>query len=132
MKWAVLIVRTLLGLVFLVFGLNYFLKFLDMPQPELSEPAQGFAVALGSTGYMTVIKVLEVTGGLLLVSGRFVPLGITLLTPVIVNILLFEIFLAHQPGFGVALSLMAVFLIAGYWKHFRPVFAPNAEIGCGC
>ncbi|MBO0699543.1 MAG: hypothetical protein J2P46_14200 [Zavarzinella sp.] len=130
MKWAVLIVRTLLGLVFLVFGLAYFL--VEMPKPELSELAAGYVGALGSTGYMTVIKVLEITGGLLLVSGRFVPLGITLLTPVIVNILLFEIFLAHQPGFGVAMSLMAVFLIAGYWKNFRPVFAPNAEIGCGC
>jgi uncharacterized membrane protein YphA (DoxX/SURF4 family) len=132
MKWAVLIIRTLVGLVFLVFGLNFFLKFLDMPQPQLSELAAGYVGALGSTGYMTVIKVLEVTGGLLLVSGRFVPLGITLLTPIIVNILLFEIFLARQPGLGVALTFMAVFLIAGYWKHFRPVFVSNAGIGCGC
>ena len=85
------------------------------------QPAAGYIGALASTGYLTVIKVLEVTGGLLLVSGRFVPLGITILTPVIVNILLFEVFLAHQPGFGVAMTVMALFLIAGYRRHFRPV-----------
>jgi putative oxidoreductase len=132
MKWAVVIARTLLGLVFLVFGLDYFLHFMNPVTPELPDPAMQFVGALAPSGYFKVIKVLEVVGGLLLVTGLFVPLGITILTPIIVNIVLFEVFLAEKPGMGVALLALAAFLIVGYWNHFKSVFAPRAAIGCGC
>lgn len=88
MKYAVPIARVLLGAVFLVFGLNHFLKFIPMDQqPVQPTPAEQFGGALASSGYLNVVKVLEVTGGLLLVTGLFPRLGIIILTPIIVNIL---------------------------------------------
>ena len=129
MRWAVPIVRTLLGLVFFVFGLDYFLKFMPTPEPP-SGPPGDYVGALAGSGYLTAIKVLEVTGGAILLSGKFAPLGITMLTPIIVNILLFEVCLAHQPGIGVALTAMAGFLIAGYRGHFKSVFAMDAKVSC--
>lgn len=111
--------RILLGLVFFVFGLNGFLQFI--PQPPLPEPAGAFMGALAATGYMfPLIKGTEIVAGLLLLSGRFVPLALVLLAPVIVNIVLFHVVLA--PGS----MIMVVLLVAleGYlaWAY-RDAFA---------
>ena len=76
----------LVGLPFFVFGLDFFLHFLTMPTPEFPEAAKGYIGAIGSTGYMKVVKVLELVGGALILSGRLVPLGLVLVTPVAVNI----------------------------------------------
>jgi putative oxidoreductase len=129
MKWAVHIVRTLLGAAFLVFGVNYFLNFLEVSPPP-SGPASDFLGVLIPSGYLTVVKVLEAAGGLLLITGRWAPLGITLVTPVAVNILLYEVLLLGQPGIGVALVAMCAFLVIGYWKYFRSVFASTECAGC--
>jgi putative oxidoreductase len=129
MKWAVLIVRTLLGAAFLVYGVNYFLNFLEVPPPP-SGPASDFLGVLIPSGYLTVVKVLEAAGGLLLITGRWAPVGITLVTPVAVNIMLYEVLLLGQPGIGVALVAMCAFLVVGYWKHFRGVFASTECGGC--
>jgi uncharacterized membrane protein YphA (DoxX/SURF4 family) len=93
MFWAVAMARVVLALPFLVFGLNHFLHFMAMPSPSLPNPASQFVGAIDSTGYLDVIKVLEIVGGALVLSGRLVPLGLTILTPIVVNILFFEIFL---------------------------------------
>jgi len=129
MKWAVLIVRSLLGAAFLVFGLNYFLNFLELPPPP-SGPASDFLGVLIASGYLTLVKVLEAAGGLLLITGRWAPLGITLVTPVAVNILLYEVLVLGQPGIGVALVAMCAFLVVGYWKYFRSVFASTECRDC--
>src|SRR5262249_42975537 len=78
---------------------------------------------------LDVVKVLEVVGGALVLSGRMTPLGLVLLTPVAVNILLFELLLAKQPGPGVVFVAVCVFLIWAYRSHFAPVFTTNARIG---
>src|ERR1700676_1460955 len=101
MKYAVIAVRSLLGLAFLVFGLEFFLHFLNMSMPELTPAAKSFMDATYPTGYLKVVKVVEVTGGFLLLTGLFVPLGLVLLTPVIVNINLYDFLLMKQPGLGV-------------------------------
>ena len=93
MKIVTIIVRVLLGLIFVVFGLNGFLHFIPMPPPDDSV-AQKFAGILTSSGYMSVVFVLQLVGGLLVLSGFFVPLGLTILAPIIVNILLFHLCLA--------------------------------------
>jgi putative oxidoreductase len=129
MKWAVVVARVLVGLPFLVFGLNHFLKFLEMPTPELPENATKFATVLMASGYMNVVKVLEVVGGVLLLSGRLVPLGLVLLTPVAMNIALFDILLVGKPGLGVVLTALCAFLIWAYRSHFAPLFDVNARIG---
>ena len=75
MKIATIIARVLLGLLFLVFGLNAFFHFMPMPPPPKNE-AGAFLGALFSSGYLYAIKCFEVGGGLLLVIGRKVPLGL--------------------------------------------------------
>ena len=130
MKWAVIVVRTLVGLPFFVLGLNHFLNLFPMPQPEtFPQAAKDWGKLMTESHYMSAVKVVEVVGGLLLLTGRVAPLGLTLLTPVIVNILLFEVFLIGTPGGGVVLLALAVFLIWAYRSYFAPLFTTNAKIG---
>jgi uncharacterized membrane protein YphA (DoxX/SURF4 family) len=124
MKYVIIIVRVLLGLVFVVFGSNAFLQFI--PMPPMQGQAGAFITALASSGYIYVIGALQVAGGLcLLLGARFVPLGLTLLGPVIVNIVLYHLFLdPSNLGMAVALSAMALFLLWIYRFKFPAIFQP--------
>ena len=126
MKIATIIARVLLGLMFVVFGLNIFLHFLPMPKPpETPTPADHFAMAMMQSGYMYVVGALQVIGGLLLLIGRFVPLGLVLLGPVIVNIVLFHIFLAPANfAPGLVASVLALFLVWRYRANFAGLVQP--------
>lgn len=124
MKYVIIIVRVLLGLMFAVFGSNAFLHFI--PMPPLEGNAAAFMGALVNSGYIYPIAVLQVLGGLLLlIGGRFVPLGLTLLGPVIVNIVLYHIFIEPQ-GLLMAgiISLFALFLLWVYRFKFPAIFQP--------
>src|SRR5262245_42170697 len=81
--------RLLLGLAFVVFGLNYFLEF--MPAHAPPEGAGAFLGALVAGKVLTVAKVIEIAAGLALLADRFVPLAATLLAPILVNIVLFHV-----------------------------------------
>jgi putative oxidoreductase len=129
MFWAVAMARVVLALPFLVFGLNHFLHFMPAPSQTLPEPATQFAGALAASGYLDFVKVLEVVGGALVLSGRLVPLGLTILTPIDANILLFEVFLVGSIGPGVPLTVLCVALIWAYRSHFAAVFALKPRIG---
>jgi uncharacterized membrane protein YphA (DoxX/SURF4 family) len=124
MKYAIVIARVLLGLVFAVFGSNAFLHFI--PMPPMQGPAGAFIGALVSSGLIYAIAALQVVGGLLLlIGGRFVPLGLTLLGPVIVNIVLYHIFL-DPSGLPMAcvISILALFLLWVYRHKFPAIFQP--------
>ena len=98
--------RILLGLTFFVMGLNGFLQFL--PQPPPPEKAMAFMGALAMTGYMfPLIMGVQVIGGALLLSNRFVPLALAILAPIVVNILLLHTFLAPA-GLPVALLVLGL------------------------
>jgi uncharacterized membrane protein YphA (DoxX/SURF4 family) len=123
MKIVVIIARVLLGLMFVVFGLNGFLQFMKMPPPE--GLAGDFIKAMFVSHYFYVVSALQVAGGLLLLVGRFVPLGLTLLGPVIVNILLFHIFL--QPTgllMAIVVSALALIVLWGYRASFAGLVKP--------
>ncbi len=124
MKYAIIIARILLGLVFVVFGSNAFLHFLPMPPPPQGD-AGAFISALMHTGYLYVVATLQILGGLCLLPGRFVPLGLTLLGPVIFNILCFHIFL-DPSGMPIAIviSILALFLLWAYRDKFPAIFNP--------
>ncbi len=119
MKIATIITRVLLGLVFVVFGSNIFLHFIPMP-PQEPSLATDFSKALMESHYMYAVGFCQVAGGLILLIGRYIPLGLTLLGPVIVNILCFHIFMNHQ-GWQVA-SVVAVLALFLLWRH-RASFA---------
>jgi putative oxidoreductase len=95
MKIATIIARSLLGVIFVVFGSNMFLHFIPMPPPP-EGPARDFMTALFVSHQLYVIGALQLAGGLLLLAGRWAPLGLTLLGPIIVNILAFHVFMS--PG----------------------------------
>src|SRR5205809_5309552 len=118
MKVATIIFRVLLGLMFVVFVLNIFLQFLPMP-PLPATLAGDFSKALMQSHYIYVVGLLQVIGGLLLLFGLYVPLGLTLLGPVIVNILLFHIFL-DRSGLPLAIivAVLALFLLWRYRTNF--------------
>jgi putative oxidoreductase len=123
MKYAIIIARVLLGLVFVVFGSNAFLHFI--PMPPMQDQAGAFIGALITSGYIYVIAILQVVGGLLLLIGRFIPLGLTLLGPVIVNIMLYHIFLDPSGlPMAIVISILALFLLWVYRYKFPAIFQP--------
>ncbi len=130
MKVAVKIAGVLLGLLFVVFGLNFFLKFIPMPPPPPADSHAGmFMGAIYGSGFLAFVKVLEILGGLLVALPRTRPLGLLILTPVIVNIVAFHVFIAKA---GVtdppvlAVTLLALFLLIA---HRRGVAALLADRG---
>jgi putative oxidoreductase len=123
MKILTLIARLLLGLVFVVLGLNGFLNFLSMgPMP--SGMAGQFIGALLLSHYFWVVAALQVAGGALLLANRFVPFGLVLLGPVIVNILLYHVFM-NLTGIGLAMVVTVLWLIVFYAhrQYFSGIFA---------
>jgi len=123
-KIATVIARVLLGLIFVVFGSNISLHFLPTPPPPAT-PAGDFSKALMQSHYIYVVGLLQVMGGLLLLTGRYIPLGLTLLGPVIVNILLFHIFL-DPSGLPMAILVgaLALFLRWRYKSNFGGLVKP--------
>lgn len=126
MRVLTLVARLLLGLMFLVFGLNGFLNFLDMgPMP--SGLAGQFIGALFVSHYYWVIAGLQVVAGVLLIAGLYVPLALVLLGPIIVNILLYHIFLLPA---GIVLALVATILwfivFYAYRQYFSGIFVQRA------
>lgn len=122
MRIAVIIVRTLLGLVFLIFGLNGFLHFIPNPPP--TPEAGAFFGALFSTGYMPkLIFGTQVIGGALLLLGVAVPFALVILAPVIVNIVAFHFYLSPHPSEIVIALVVAGFELFLAW-YYREAFAP--------
>jgi putative oxidoreductase len=112
MKIAALIARYLLGLIFLVFGLNGFFHFI--PQGPLpGGPAGQFIGALFVSHYLVVVFLLQIIPAILLLINRFVPLAVALLAPIIVNILLFHALMAPS-GLPLALVVIVLWLVVAY------------------
>jgi len=128
MKIMVLIARILLGLVFVVFGLNKIVPFMH---PAMPTGDAGALMGLMFThGWLTFYGVVETAGGLMLLFGRFVPLGLTLLAGVITNILLFGITLAPSASGlmpGLVVGVLELFLVYEYRASFAGIFAPKAQ-----
>jgi len=127
MRIVVIIARTLLGLVFLVFGLNGFLHFIQNPPPPPA--AKTFFEALFATGYMLkLIFGTQVIGGALLLLGVAVPFALVILAPVIVNILAFHVYLLPEPtamATALVVAALELFLAWYYRAAFAPLFNPT-------
>jgi putative oxidoreductase len=127
MKTASMIARYLMGLGFVIFGLNGFLHFL--PQPPLPPgPALDYFLNLSTTHYMVPVFALQLIGGILLLINRYVPLALTILAPILVNVIMFHSLM--QPG-GLPLALLFVifwFLVfASVRSAFTGLFQSQVE-----
>src|SRR5512137_2263190 len=123
MKIAALIARLLLGLAFLVFGLNGFLQFLPMPTTLPPGPTGQFLSALFAWHFVLVISAVQVVGGALLLVNRYVPLAMVLLGPVIVNIFFFHL-LMDRRGLPQAIVVVVLWgiLFLRHRQHFSGIF----------
>lgn len=102
----------LLGLVFIIFGLNFFLNFLPNPPMEEGSPPAMFIGAMYSTGFLGFVKILEILGGVLTAIPKMRRLGLLILGPIVVNILAFNIFVA--PGGWTQPPVLVVVIFAGF------------------
>jgi len=124
MKIAALIARLLLGLIFVVFGLNFFFQFLHMAQPPMTDKAQAFSGGLFGSGYFfQYMKVIEITSGFFLLINRFTALFVLVLLPISLNIFLFHAILAPAGvPVGSAVIILQVFLLFAYRKYYTSIF----------
>jgi putative oxidoreductase len=124
MKIAIIIVRILLGLIFVVFGLNIFLNFIPAPPPPPG-PAGDYFKVFSASGYMYVVGAVQLLSGLLLLIGRFVPLALTMLAAMIFNILVFHILMAPEGiAMGIVVAVLELFLVWSYRDRFAGILRP--------
>jgi uncharacterized membrane protein YphA (DoxX/SURF4 family) len=123
MKIAVIIVRVLMGLLFLFASITFFFNLI--PVPPMTGPIKTFNEGLAASVYFfPLLKVTELLCGLAFVSGRYVALACVVIAPVIVNILCVHLFLDRQ-GLPVAIPLFLgnIFLAYANWDKYRPLLA---------
>jgi putative oxidoreductase len=128
MKIAILISRVLLGMGFIIFGLNILHPFMPAPPPPAGSLTAQFVAVMVPSHWMLLVGFLQLLGGLLVISGRATPLGLVLLAPILVNILAFHILIQGGQGIapGLVFSLLEIFLIYVYRGYFRGIFTTNA------
>jgi putative oxidoreductase len=120
------VARVLLGLPFVVFGLNGFLQFL--PQPPVEGDAAAYLGGLAAAGYFfPLLKATEILAGLALLSGRFVPLALVVLAPVTLHIFAYHAFLAGGVAMPLGLVALGLYLAWAYRDSFRGVIDPKAQ-----
>ncbi|MDQ6904509.1 MAG: hypothetical protein M3139_16075 [Bacteroidota bacterium] len=123
MKTTVLISRLLLGFLYLVFGLDYFLHFIPY-QPLHTGKTGAFIAGLKGIGYFyPMIKVIQITGGLSLLVNRYAPFFAVVLFPISLNVLLFHTILVPSGWLmGVFLIVPNLLLGYGYRKYYNSMF----------
>jgi hypothetical protein len=118
MKFTSVIARFLLGLIFLVFGLNGFFHFLSLPAP--TGVAGQFMGALFVSHFLSVIFLIQLIGAVLLLSNRYVAFALALLAPIIANILLFHLLMAPD---GIPLATVVTVLWVLVFLNVRSAFS---------
>jgi len=124
MKILTIVVRILLGLMFVVFGSNFFLKFIPAPPPQ--GLAGDYFKVFAASGYMYVGGALQLLSGLLLLIGRFVPLALTILAAMIFNIWTFHILMNPEGLVPMAIIVLVLelFLVCSYRDRFAGILRP--------
>jgi uncharacterized membrane protein YphA (DoxX/SURF4 family) len=127
MKIAIVVVRSLMGALFIFGSITYLFNLIT--PPEQTGNMKIFSDGLQASGYLlNLIKVTELVCGIAFITGRFVPLALVVISPVIVNILFVHIFLSTA-GLPVAIFLVASnsFLAYAHRKSFTPLLKPKTD-----
>jgi len=113
--------RIILGLALIFFGANGFLQFVS--PPELSARGMEFFGAMFATGYLVpFMNIVFLVVALMLLTNKYVPLGLVLLAPITINVVLFHIFLDPVSGlFGYAVGLINLYLMIVHVDKYRPM-----------
>jgi putative oxidoreductase len=128
MKTVSIIARYLLGLMFTVFGLNGFLNFIHQPPPT-NPLAMQFLVAVSASHFAAFFFAVQLIGGLLLLSGFFVPLALTVLAAELYNILAFHLTLAPATIVpALVASVLWVLVFLQYRASFKDVLAAKPAV----
>jgi len=124
MKIAIIIVRVLLGLMYLFSSVVYFINYTP-EAPKLSADQTTFMAGVMASVYlMPLIKVTELVSAILLLIGRTAPLGAIIIFPVTLNIFLYHAFLGPQQLPMVAVMLIFnLFLLFAYHKKYLPIIS---------
>jgi len=123
------IVRVLLGLLFLLFGLNGFLNFIPMPK-DIPPEIMNVMGALMKAGYMNVVSGAELLIAVMLLTNRFVPLALALLAPIVVGILTYHLAMDRATiGPGIVVLAMELYLAWAYRGAFRPMLCAKTSPG---
>ena len=128
MSKVVLVARIVLGLIFFVFGLNGFFHFIPVPPPA-TEAAGAYMGGLAGSGYFfPLLKIVETVAGALLLAGLYVPLSLVLLAPIVVNILLYHVFLdSGNLVLAIVILILEIFLAWAYRDSWKGVLAARAK-----
>ena len=127
MKIVVIIARVLLGLMFFVFGLNPFLKFI--PSPQLEGVWGQFLGALIVSHYVWLVGATQVVSGALFLIGRYVPLAIALSGPVIVNIIAYHVTMQRSNALPAILATICwIILFCWYRASFAPLWVQKPSV----
>lgn len=124
MKYIPLAARYLLGLLFVIFAANFWFRFIPVPSPEEGSLAAGFMGALYVSGFLTVVKILELLGGILLLAGRYVNLALAVLGPIVIVIVLYHLFIL-EGGYPMAITLgvLAIAALSGQRGFLKELLA---------
>jgi putative oxidoreductase len=130
MKTATLIARILLGLIYLLFGINFFFPFIPADQPKMTEAATAFSGGLYGSGYFfQYMKVLEILGGIALLINRFTAFFLLVLLPISLNIFLYHAMLAPAGvAMGAGIIALNLFLCVAYFKYYSSVFTFEPKV----
>ncbi|MGY3055562.1 putative oxidoreductase [Pedobacter sp. UYEF25] len=129
MKLTVLISRLILGFLYLVFGLDYFLHFI--PYQHMHTGVMGALVAgLKGVGYIyPMMKMIQIVAGLSLLTNRFAPFAAVVIFPISLNVMLFHSILVPSGWYmGVLLLLPNILLGFGYKKYYAGMFTAKAVV----
>ncbi len=127
MKIIAIVARILLGAIFVFFGSNLIFHFLPMGPTPPGAMGQ-YMTALYTSHYIIAVGFFQVLGGLLLIANRYVPLGLAVLAPIVINILLVH-FLMAPSGIPLALIVALLWMLV-YWHNraaFRGILGPNKQ-----
>ena len=127
MRIATLTARILLGLVFVIFGLNGIHPFIPMGEMPTGAAGQ-FITTMMQTHYSLIVAIIQLLGGVLLLANRYLTLGLVLLGPVIVNIFLFHA-LMEPKGLPLAIVVVLLWFVLAYHarRNLSGIFAPRVE-----
>jgi uncharacterized membrane protein YphA (DoxX/SURF4 family) len=124
MRIATIIARVLLGLAFVIFGLNFFLNFIPQPPPPPGLAGDYFKV-FAASHYAQVVGAMQLLSGLLLLLGLFVPLGLVILGAILFNIWAFHLLMAPAGvGPAVIATILWAFLVWAYRERFAGIWRP--------